>query len=129
MYSRSMQLTEFVLSTSSDSSVSSPSAFRVSVLFCLTQEKTRSQCALLCGMARMPSNTLTRAWNAFMPPPFFLSLSAFHDRSILSRIQSSIVVHCYSANASNTESCVESAGIRAGKMFTKNTRYADLALV
>ena len=77
LYSRSMQLTGFDLSTSSDSSVSSSSAFRVSVLFCLTQEKTRSQCALLCGMVRMPSITLARAWNGFTPPPFFLSLSAF----------------------------------------------------
>ena len=74
--------------------------FVVSVLFCLTQEKTRSQCALLCGMVRMPSITLSRVWNGFAPPPFFLSLSAFHDRSILSRTRSSIVVHWYSANAS-----------------------------
>ena len=73
-------LSEFDLSTSSDSSVSLSSAFRVSVLLCFTQEKTRSQCALLWGMVTMPSIMLARAWNGFTRPPFFLSLGAFHDR-------------------------------------------------
>ena len=116
-----MQLTEFDLSTSSDSSVSLPSAFCVSVLFCLTQEKTCSQCALLWGMVRMPSFMLARVRIGFTPPPFFLSLGSFHNKSILSRTQLSIVVHWYSANASNSESCIEPAGISVGNMFTKNT--------
>ena len=52
------ELTGFDLSTSSDSSVSLPSAFHVSVLLCITQEKTHPECALLWGNLRVSSQSL-----------------------------------------------------------------------